>query len=260
VRVGDIDVVPLSDGTAMMPKAFWAGFDFERHPDVLAPDGRIHMPIGCYLVRTGDLTVLLDAGLGPTDTDWAKGGDLPAQLQAVGVAPSDIDMVVCTHLHLDHAGWLVDDGAPFFSHATVRYGAGDWKRFVDDAAPEDRIADGMRLLWDAGRLDPIEGDMVALAPGLTARYTPGHTEGHYSLVVSSGDERLFLLGDAVECPLQVEEDEFSAISDVDAALAKRTREAMWRELEGSDAMVGAAHFPGLQVGRILTGEGKRYFA
>ena len=58
----------------------------------------------------------------------------------------------------------------------------------------------------------------------------------------------------------MEEDEFSAISDVDAALAKRTREAMWRELEGSDAVVGAAHFPGLQVGRILTGEGKRWFS
>lgn len=167
--------------------------------------------------------------------------------------------MVCTHLHVDHAGWLVHDGAPFFSRATVRYGAGDWQRFVEDAEPDDHIAEGMRLLWDAGRLDPMDGDMVALAPGLTARYTPGHTEGHYSLVVSSGEDRLYLLGDAVECPLQVSEDDFYAISDVDPALAKRTREAVWREIEGTPAQVGAAHFPGLQVGRILTGEGKRWF-
>jgi glyoxylase-like metal-dependent hydrolase (beta-lactamase superfamily II) len=142
----------------------------------------------------------------------------------------------------------------------VRYGAGDWTRFVEDAAPGDRIAEAMRLLWDAGRLDPIDGDVVALARGLTARYTPGHTEGHYSLVVSSGDERLFLLGDAVECPLQVEEDEFHALSDVDPALARRTREAMWRELEGTEVLVGAAHFPDLQLGRVLTGQGRRWFA
>jgi glyoxylase-like metal-dependent hydrolase (beta-lactamase superfamily II) len=167
---------------------------------------------------------------------------------------------VCTHLHLDHAGWLVHEDRPWFPNATVRYGSGDWGRFVDDAPPDDRIAAGMRLLLDADRLEPIEGDMVPLAPGLTARYTPGHTDGHYSLVVSSGDERLFLLGDAVECPLQVAEDEFNAWSDVDPATAKRTREAMWRELEGTDALVGAAHFPGLQVGRILTGNGTRYFA
>jgi glyoxylase-like metal-dependent hydrolase (beta-lactamase superfamily II) len=260
MNVGDIDVVPLSDGTAMMPKGFWVGFDFERHPDVLAPDGRIHMPIGCYLVRTGQQLVLLDAGMGPHDNEWGRGGELPAQLRAAGVAPDEIDLVVCTHLHLDHAGWLVHESAPFFTRATVRYGTGDWHHFVDDAEPGDRIAEGMRLLRDADRLEPIEGDMVSLAPGLTARYTPGHTEGHYSLVVSSGDERLFLLGDAVECPLQVTEDEFSAWSDVDPVMAKRTREAMWRELEGTDAMVGAAHFPGLQVGRILTGQGKRWFA
>ncbi|MDQ1715346.1 MAG: hypothetical protein QOC60_1291, partial [Frankiaceae bacterium] len=61
-------------------------------------------------------------------------------------------------------------------------------------------------------------------------------------------------------PLQIAEDEFSAFSDFDPALAKRTREAMWRELEDTDALVGAAHFPGLQVGRILTGEGKRWFS
>jgi glyoxylase-like metal-dependent hydrolase (beta-lactamase superfamily II) len=260
MKVGDIDVTPLSDGEAVLPPAFWVGFDGEAHPELLGPDGNLHMPIGCYLVRTGDTVVLLDAGMGPHDTGWGKGGDLPGQLRAAGVTPEDIDVVVCTHLHVDHAGWLVDCDAPFFAKATVRYGAGDWARFVDDAAPGDRIADGMRMLRDADRLEPIEGDMVALAPGLTARYTPGHTDGHYSLVVSSGDERLFLLGDAVECPLQVAEDEFSAISDVDPALAKRTREAMWRELEGTEALVGAAHFPGLQVGRILTGTGKRFFA
>ena len=259
MKVGEIEVVPLSDGTAMMPKGFWAGFDWDRHPDVLAPDGKIHMPIGCYLVRTAGRTVLLDAGLGPEDTDWARGGDLPAELERAGVRPDDIDLVVCTHLHLDHAGWLVRDDKPYFANASVTFGAGDWQRFVDDADPDDHIRTAMLVLRDADRLSPMEGDMVDLAPGLTGRYTPGHTEGHYSLVVASGAERLFLLGDAVECPLQVAEDDWNALSDVDPELARRTREAMWREVEGSPALVGAAHFPGLEFGRVLAGQGRRWF-
>ena len=259
MKVGDIEVVPLSDGEAVLPKEFWVGFDWDRHPDVLGEDGRIHMPIGCYLVRTAGRTVLLDAGLGPQDVSWGRGGDLPRELERAGVVPNDVDLVVCTHLHLDHAGWLVRDGEPFFPKATVAFGAGDWRRFVDDAAPDDEIRSGMLRLRDLDRLAPMEGDMVDLAPGLTGRFTPGHTEGHYSLVISSGAERLFLLGDAVECPLQVAEDDWNAMSDVDPELARRTRETMWRELEGTSAQVGAAHFPDLQFGRVLAGEGRRWF-
>ena len=117
----------------------------------------------------------------------------------------------------------------------------------------------MEALATTDRLEPMEGDLVAIAPGITARHTPGHTMGHYGLVLSSGDERAVLLGDAVECPLQLEEPDFSVISDVDPALAARTREALWAELEGTPALVTAAHFPGLEFGRVMRGEGKRYF-
>ena len=69
-----------------------------------------------------------------------------------------------------------------------------------------------------------------------------------------------LLGDAVECPLQLEEPDFYALSDVDPALAARTCEALWRELEGTDVAITAAHFPGLQFGRVLAGTGRRLFS
>jgi len=116
----------------------------------------------------------------------------------------------------------------------------------------------MLLLSSLGRLETIDGDQVTLAPGLTALATPGHTAGHYGLVVSSGVERAVLLGDAVECPLQLDEPDFYALSDVDPALSARTREALWRELEGTDTVVGAAHFPGLEFGRVLRGQGTRW--
>jgi hypothetical protein len=49
------------------------------------------------------------------------------------------------------------------------------------------------------------------------------------------------------------------MSDIDPALAARTRETLWKELEGTSALVGAAHFPDLQLGRVLAGQGKRWF-
>jgi hypothetical protein len=77
--------------------------------------------------------------------------------------------------------------------------------------------------------------------------------------VASGDARAFLLGDAVECPLQLQEPDFYALSDVDAKMAARTREALWRELEGTDTLMTGAHFPGLEFGRVLAGTGNHYF-
>jgi glyoxylase-like metal-dependent hydrolase (beta-lactamase superfamily II) len=118
----------------------------------------MHLPIGTFVVRTGDTTVLVDAGIGPVDLDWLVGGELPGALAAAGVRREDIDVVVCTHLHLDHAGWLVQDGKPYFPNATVRFGAADWQTWVLDAAEDDHIRNAMLLLDEQGRLDAIEND------------------------------------------------------------------------------------------------------
>lgn len=248
MRIGDIDLVPLNDGVCRLPPGFWVDFDWSTHPDLLNADGQIEIPIGCFLVRTGDRVVLLDAGMGPVTLPWGEGGALLHALAAEGVRPGDVDTVVCTHLHVDHIGWL-----HAFPNATVRFGRGDLDHFAEDG----RVAEMLHAV--SGRVELIDGDHVALAPGLTARHTPGHTPGHYGLVVSSGEDRAVLLGDAVECPLQLDEPDFYAMSDVDPALAKRTREALWRELEGTPALVGAAHFPGLEFGRVLRGSGRRWF-
>ena len=260
MRIGAIDLIPVNDGVCKMPQDFYVGLEFAAHQDLLADDGRVHIPIGCFVLQTNHSTVLIDAGLGDVDIGWARGGELPAALQAAGFAVDDIDIVVCTHLHIDHIGGLVVDDVPFFPNATVRYGAADWSQFVASADAEARSRRIMEVLDAAGRLEPMSDDMVGIAPGLTARHTPGHTLGHYGLVVSSGDERAVILGDAVECPLQLEVPDFHVLSDVDPALAARTRDALWRELEGTSTLMTAAHFPGLEFGRVLPGRGKRFFA
>jgi glyoxylase-like metal-dependent hydrolase (beta-lactamase superfamily II) len=108
----------------------------------------------------------------------------------------------------------------------------------------------------AGRLEPFAGD-TEVAPGVSVRHAPGHTPGSAVVVVSHGAERALLLGDAVHCPVELEEDEWEAVFDVDPVLGARTREALARELEGSGVPVAAAHFPGLRFGRLLPGTGRR---
>ena len=260
VTVGELEVIPVTDGIARLPQEFMVNADWSVHQDLLADDGRLHLPIGCFVVRTGETTVLIDAGFGPHDTGWLVGGELPDQLGKAGVAPGEVDVVVCSHLHLDHAGWLVHDGAPFFPNATVRFGAGDWQQFVTDAEPDDGIRKAVELLHELGRIEPIDDDGESIAPGITARFAPGHTHGHNVFVLSSGDERAVLLGDAITCPIQLQETDWHAVSDVDAALAARTRVALWQELEDSEAKAVGAHFPGLEFGRVLRGEGRRWFA
>ena len=66
-----------------------------------------------------------------------------------------------------------------------------------------------------------------------------------------------LLGDVVHCPAELLSDDWEMIGDVDKQLAQRTREALARELEGSDIPAAATHFPGLKFGRLLTAEGRR---
>lgn len=258
MRVGSLDVTPISDGVVRLPQQYFAQADWELHKGMLSPEGTIDVPIGCFLVRDGERTVLIDAGIGPVENPLFHGGDLPAGLEAAGARPGDIDLVMCTHLHLDHVGWVLREGALTFPNATVRFGSQDIEQFLGDPFSAQNTRQMIDALTAAGRLDPIEHD-GEIAPGISTVHAPGHTLGHRCVVLSSGDQRAFLLGDAVTCPIQLEEAEWEAMSDVDKALAKRTREALWRELEGTETIAVAAHFPGLRFGRILRGEGKRYF-
>jgi len=100
---------------------------------------------------------------------------------------------------------------------------------------------------------------TTLAAGVNVIATPGHTPGHAGVVLSSGGERAFILGDAISCPVQLEETEWSGMGDMDPKLARRTQEAVAREAESSGALLATSHFPDLTFGRVLRGEGRRYW-
>jgi glyoxylase-like metal-dependent hydrolase (beta-lactamase superfamily II) len=265
-QLGDLQVVGIQDGSAFMSPGVFGDSDSEAHRSMLGADGRAELPISAFVVRSGEVTAIVDAGLGERVVQWEpegqgpqrlEGGRLPEQLAAAGIDRADIDLVLLTHLHLDHDGWVWADDEPFFPNATVRFGAADWDALVEGSTSE--TAEMMRGLADAGRVDPIDDD-GELVPGISALATPGHTPGHTMYVLSSGEQRAMILGDAISCPLQIEAPQFEALADVDRQMGIATRERVLRELEGSDTLVGGPHFPGLEFGRVLVGNGKRYWS
>jgi glyoxylase-like metal-dependent hydrolase (beta-lactamase superfamily II) len=227
--------------------------DWEPYRDLLRPDGDMDMPVGAFLVRTGDRVMLIDTGMGPNPPLPCIGGQLLSRLAALGVGAGDVTDVVLTHLHFDHIGWAAVEGSVVFPNATYRCDTRDWRHFTQ-VDPEERLQD--RLAAMAGHLETWDHD-GSLAPGVDTRHAPGHTPGSTIVVLSSGTDRAMLLGDVAHCPVELVDEEWQGISDVDPKLAKRTRDALSRELESADIPVAAAHFPGMEFGRLLRGEGVR---
>lgn len=215
MQAGNIVISAISDGTFIArPGYFGDDATADAHNDLFDRHGQAWLPIGCFLIRSGARCVLVDAGMGPTqsgDGDGGQsrlvGGQLPVGLRALGIERGDITDVVCTHLHPDHVGWLFDlESRPIFPHATIWFGAGDWQYFIErhDPLVQDHIHQGFRTHANDARLRPIDRD-TSVAPGITAIQTPGHTPGHLCVVVSSDRQRALLLGDAITCPVQLDE-------------------------------------------------------
>ena len=262
MRVGSLQIHPILDGVhrARARDIFrYVGPEndpWASHTAFVAADGMIEMALGGFLLTVGDRVTVIDCGLGPmTTSEGMQGGQFLDSLAALGVQPDDVTDVLFTHLHYDHVGWATQKGRVVFPNATYRCHRADWAHFVDD--PNGGAARKMLPLAD--RMEFWERDDTIL-PGLDVQGAPGHTPGSTIMVVSDGAERAMLLGDVVHCPLELVEDDWQAVFDVDPVLAQRTRQAVARELEGTDIPIAAAHFPGLQFGRLLRTEDRRSWA
>jgi glyoxylase-like metal-dependent hydrolase (beta-lactamase superfamily II) len=266
MRIGDLHLHPISDGSfAARPRYFGNHLAQDSRPELFNRHHTAWLPIGCFLVRTSSRLMLIDAGLGPElqvlpHGMHLAGGQLPTGLRALGVTAAEITDVICSHLHADHVGWLFDlDSSPVFPQATIWFGTADWHHFVTGTGQMPaHIREGFRTPIHAPRMHPIDHD-TTIAPGVTALLTPGHTPGHICVVISSGQERALLLGDAITCPVQLDEPTWHSMGDVDPTLADRTRERLWRELENERTTGVGAHFPELQFGRVLAGTARHWY-
>jgi glyoxylase-like metal-dependent hydrolase (beta-lactamase superfamily II) len=203
------------DGGAMfgvVPKPLWE----KRIP--ADERNRIPLAMRCLLVETPGALVLIDNGAGNKQDanfvdiygldnaprDPSSGPTrLEEALRSVGYAPDDVDVVIDTHLHFDHAGGNTcrdADGEVRLAFPRARYvvqrGEWEWAHVRNERIQASYLPANFDPVDAARRFAFVEGE-TEVVPGVRVVPTPGHTPHHQSVLVSDGGETLCFLADLV---------------------------------------------------------------
>jgi len=214
MKLGEMTLTTISGGRfridggtmfGVVPKLLW-------NPIFPADDrNTIAQATNCVFVQTGERNVLIDTGYGSKLSEkqqkvfTSEAGDpLVSSLLAVGVQASEIDTVVLSHLHFDHAGGATrkaESGnlVPTFPNAEYVAQRQEWNN-ATSGVPELRSAypiDNLLPLEDSGQLKLVEGD-VEVIPGIRFMVTGGHTAAHAVVFIESAGETAVFLADI--CP------------------------------------------------------------
>ena len=276
IDVGGIKVSALNDGVVYLPPMYYPGLDFGAHPELLQADGTYRIPVGCFLIQAEDLTVLVDAGLGPSsipfpgDIAVAAGlTDPPEVIAAGGCSPRRAGCRRCRAGGYQHripyssARRSYRVGRPWWCSVLSRCGGHVQRRRVADAAsrPAARRAGGQDGACGRRGCGGASSDRRCnrRARAWYQRTSqPGRTPGHYVVSVSSNGESAYLLGDAVHHPLQLNDKGISFLSETEPERALRAREALLTALQGRNVSIGMTQFPGLDFQRITTADGREW--
>lgn len=225
-----------------------------------------------YVIRTPTLNILVDTCNGnhkqrPTMPAWHM-LETPYldRLKAIGLAPEDIDIVLCTHLHADHVGWntRLEDGrwVPTFPNARYLMSKIDFEFFnaLHQAGPEQPVNRGSFI---DSVLPVVEhGKAVMVGPGDTVdadlsddvwlEAAPGHSHGNMNIFVKSGGRQACLCGDVIHHAIQCAAPELSNPADIDKPLAHQTRRKLIERCADTDIAVLTGHFPDPTAGRIVS--------
>ncbi len=274
-RLGNLDLQILSDGSyyqdagavfGVVPRIMW-----ERVAGPLDEQHRIAIALNSLLVRSHDTLILIETGVGDKEgarrqASPASEGTLLSELDALGVRPEEIDVVINTHLHADHCGWntrSLEDGrlVPTFPRARYLIQRGEWEAAIQ---PNERtratyLGENLLPLEEAGVLELIDGEM-AVTPEVTIIPTPGHTQDHASVVLTSGGETALYIGDMVQHTVQLERTAWVSAFDVLPLLSMETKKRMVERAIRERALVVGVHCPYPGLGHLTRSEdGRRHW-
>jgi glyoxylase-like metal-dependent hydrolase (beta-lactamase superfamily II) len=181
-------------------------------------------------------------------------------LAAAGVSPAAVDVVVCTHLHVDHVGWntrfIEGRWVPTFPRAAYIFAGEEWEfwqaEHASDAETHACVGDNVWPVVEAGQVQLVDSNHV-LDPYARFEPSPGHTPGHVCLRLTTSAGEAVFAGDLMHRPVQVAEPQWSSIFCTDAAQSRATRQAFVEAHADTETLILAAHFP--TPGRIVHREG-----
>ncbi len=215
MQLGNISVDVLSDGSFLLDGGAVFGQVPKTEWEVLVrPDrqNRIRLGLNCLLIRTPSTTILVDTGAGSKrseklrDTYVMSGNKLPKELKALELTARDIDIVILTHLHFDHAGGCTKldrsgSAVPTFPKARYLVQRECWE---DAITPNERSraafhGDDFLPLQDRGLVTLLDGDSEVV-PGVRTVVADGHARGHQIVLVEMGSERIAYVADLIPTP------------------------------------------------------------
>ena len=266
MKIGDIDVEILNDGFfhldggamfGVVPRVLW-----EKK---LPPDerDRVKMALRCLLIRHDGKTILIDTGIGDKLDSTEQGrfgvereGGLLTELASHGVTPDKVDVVVDTHLHMDHAGGNTTRklGAlvPTFPNAEYWIQRIEWEEAVK---PNERtratyLPENLEPLAAAGQVRLIDGS-VEIVPGVRWFSTPGHTRGHGSVLLESDDESALYTVDV--CPFVAHLERLAWIPgfDVEPLVSLETKRQIIADVVTNNRLVIFDHDPDVIAARLV---------
>ncbi|MGX5850033.1 MBL fold metallo-hydrolase [Mesorhizobium sp. PL10] len=265
VRVGDIDVLVISDGVVTPPAESMAT---NADPavrgawldDMFLSRDSFDWALNAVVVRSSGKVILIDSGIGGEVPDFPRAGQFGHRLAAVGVELASVTDVVLTHMHFDHVGGLLVDGVKEQLRPDLRIHLAAAEAKFWESPDFSRTAMGPMLSDVARRsakhfldeyhsqLRPFEAE-YEVAPGVVVQRTGGHTPGHSVVRITSGGDRLMFAGDAI-FPVSFDHPEWHNGFEHDPEEATHVRLRLMRELAETGAWLVSTHMPFPSIGRV----------
>jgi glyoxylase-like metal-dependent hydrolase (beta-lactamase superfamily II) len=265
--IGELSASALRDGRLEFPndnKIFGVGHTPDEVGALLSaagqPTDKIHLDLDPLLVKSADRVMLFDTGAGSNFGPTA--GQLPQSLQEAGVDAQSVTDIFISHVHGDHIGGLLNaEGALTFPNAKIHISRPEWKFFSGLKAEQ---AAGMGVQNFDALVKAMKPKVDAFTPGaqlvpgvVKAVEIKGHTPGHSGYRITSGNDSLLYIGDAMHSSIiSVQKPDWPMNFDSDQKTGAASRESLLAELASSGQRVYAVHFPFPGLGRIeKRGEG-----
>ena len=257
-KVGDLEIKGYSDGILRTSLDMILNMERAESEGLVGKtdNGWLYIPVNNFVFEREGKTIMIDAGSGHDMQPTL--GKLPENLRAGGVDPGDIDYIVLTHIHPDHANGLIDPaGEAIYPNAEVLVHAQEYDFWMaPEAANENdklkavKTRNKRNMKPYAERVRRMrEGDEVlGCAPILAAGHSPGHTCWR----VSSGRESFLAWGDIVHLSaVQISRPDATLSYDLDGEMARKSRRRILDMTANERIVVAGAHVNAPGFGHVV---------